>query len=49
MGTPPHEHHSDVHAAAERIRELNERILQSGQQAGLSTLDVYEKGAAPLE
>ncbi len=38
-----HEHHSDVDAAAERIRELNERILQSGRQAGLSTLDVYEK------
>ncbi len=39
----PNQPNADVDAAAERIRELNEKILQSGQQAGLSTLDVYEK------
>jgi hypothetical protein len=42
MNTPD-EHDPDVDAAADRIRQLNERILESGRQAGLSTLDVYEK------
>jgi hypothetical protein len=29
-------------AAAERIRELNERIIEVGKSAGRGTLDVYE-------
>ena len=29
-------------AAAERIRELNERIIDSGKRAGRGTLDIYE-------
>ena len=31
-----------VEAAAERIRELNERIIDMGKRAGRGTLDVYE-------
>jgi len=29
--------------AAARVRELNERILESSKAAGLTTLDAYEK------
>jgi hypothetical protein len=29
-------------AAAERIREVNERIIDAGKRAGLGTLDIYE-------
>jgi hypothetical protein len=29
--------------AAERIRDLNERILESGKKAGNTYLDIYEK------
>jgi hypothetical protein len=31
-----------VEAAAERIRELNERIIDAGKSAGRGTLDIYE-------
>ena len=31
-----------VEAAAERIRELNERIIETGKRAGRGTLDIYE-------
>lgn len=31
-----------VEAAAERIRELNERIIDAGKRAGRGTLDIYE-------
>jgi hypothetical protein len=31
-----------VEAAAERIRELNERIIDTGKRAGRGTLDIYE-------
>jgi hypothetical protein len=31
-----------VEAAAERIRELNERIIEAGKRAGRGTLDIYE-------
>src|SRR3954465_8256547 len=30
-------------AAADRIRDLNERIIESGKKAGTTYLDVYEK------
>lgn len=30
-------------AAAERIRELNERIIESSRRAGRTYLDIYEK------
>jgi hypothetical protein len=30
-------------ATAERIRDLNERIIESGRKAGNTYLDVYEK------
>lgn len=30
-------------AAAQGIRELNERIIENGQKAGLTSLDLYEK------
>ena len=33
----------NVEAAAERIRELNERIIESGKKAGNVYLDMYEK------
>jgi len=33
----------DAEAAAQRIRELNERIIANGQKAGLASLDLYEK------
>jgi len=32
----------DTEAAAERIRELNEQILEWGRKAGLSFLEAYE-------
>ena len=31
-----------VEAAAERIRELNERAIDAGKRAGSGTLDIYE-------
>jgi hypothetical protein len=33
----------DVDATVERIRDLNERILQSSKKAGNTYLDIYEK------
>jgi len=33
----------DAEAAAKRIRELNERIIETGRKAGLTSLDLYEK------
>lgn len=33
----------NVEAAADRIRDLNERILESGKKAGNTYLDIYEK------
>jgi hypothetical protein len=41
--TSPNGNRSDLDAAADRIRQLNERILDSARNTGLSTLDVYEK------
>ena len=41
--TSPDANRSDLDAAAERIRQLNERILESARNTGLSTLDLYEK------
>jgi hypothetical protein len=32
----------DTEAAAERIRELNEQILEFGRKAGVQFLDAYE-------
>jgi hypothetical protein len=32
-----------VDAAAERIREVNERIIESSRKAGTTYLDLYEK------
>jgi hypothetical protein len=34
---------ANVEAAAERIRELNDRIVESGKKAGKVYLDLYEK------
>jgi hypothetical protein len=33
----------NVDAAAERIRDLNERIIESSKKAGNTYLDIYEK------
>ena len=33
----------NVEATAERIRDLNERILESSKKAGKAYLDIYEK------
>jgi hypothetical protein len=33
----------DVSAAIERIRELNEQVLEAGRQVGLGFLDAYEQ------
>jgi hypothetical protein len=33
----------NVEAAAERIRDLNERIIESSKKAGNAYLDIYEK------
>ena len=33
----------NVEATAERIRDLNERILESSKKAGTAYLDAYEK------
>jgi hypothetical protein len=33
----------NVDAAAERIREVNERIIESSRKAGTTYLDLYEK------
>jgi hypothetical protein len=32
-----------VDAAAERVREVNERIIESSRKAGTTYLDLYEK------
>lgn len=37
-----------VDEATERIRNLNERIIESSKTAGLVTLDAYEKALASL-
>ncbi len=34
---------ADADAAAKRIRQLNERIIEIGQRTGLTSLDLYEK------
>jgi hypothetical protein len=34
---------SNVEAAADRIRDLNERIIESSKKAGNTYLDIYEK------
>ena len=34
--------------AATRIRELNERLIESSKAAGMTTLDAYEKALASL-
>jgi hypothetical protein len=33
----------EADATADRIRELNEQVLESGRNAGVSFLDAYEK------
>jgi hypothetical protein len=33
----------DAEAAAKRIREINERIIDGSRRAGLTSLDLYEK------
>jgi hypothetical protein len=33
----------DFEAAAERLRDLNERIIESGRKAGQTYVDAYEK------
>ncbi|MDP8908827.1 MAG: hypothetical protein M3N47_06850 [Chloroflexota bacterium] len=33
----------EADAAAQRIRELNERIIETGHRTGLASLDLYEK------
>ena len=39
---------SSFEATAERIRELNERLIQSSKAAGATTLDGYEKALQGL-
>ena len=34
---------NEAEAAADRIRELNEQVLEFGRDAGVSFLDAYEK------
>ncbi len=41
--TQSRDRQSDVEAAAERIRDLNERIIDSAKKAGGVYLDTYEK------
>ena len=36
--------HRDSEAAADRIRELNEQVLDFGRKAGLSVIEGYENG-----
>lgn len=43
MATATKSHQPDVEAAAERIRDLNERIIDSTKKAGGVYLDTYEK------
>ena len=45
--TPPFEIPS-VQEATDRIRDLNERIIESSKSAGLATLDAYEKALKSL-
>ena len=37
-----------VEEASQRIRDLNERLIESCKSAGLVTLDAYEKGLQSL-
>jgi hypothetical protein len=37
-----------IEQATERIRDLNERIIESSKTAGLVTLDAYEKALTSL-
>ena len=37
-----------VDAAAQRIRDLNERLIEMSKSAGLTTLDAYEKALQSL-
>jgi len=34
---------ADAEASAERIRQLNERIIDTSRKTGLASLDLYEK------
>ena len=34
---------AELEAAAERLRKLNERIIEAGKEAGETTLAIYEK------
>jgi hypothetical protein len=43
MATTTKTRQPDVEAAAERIRDLNERIIDSAKKAGGVYLDTYEK------
>ncbi len=43
MENPLKSKNADGDASAERIRELNERIIEKSQKAGLTSLDLYEK------
>lgn len=35
-------------AAAERIREMNERMIEKSKEAGLASLDAYEKALSSM-
>jgi len=43
MATATKSTDSQVHEATERIRDLNERIIDSSRKAGKAYLDSYEK------
>ena len=43
MENPFSKDDADAEAAAQRIRELNERIIETGNKTGLASLDLYEK------
>ncbi len=43
MENPFSKDDADAEAAAQRIRELNERVIENGRKAGLASLDLYEK------
>jgi hypothetical protein len=38
----------DYEDAAQRIRDLNERIIESSKAAGLTTIDAYEKALTSI-
>jgi predicted RNA-binding Zn ribbon-like protein len=46
--TPPAIDLGAVEETAARIRELNERLIESSKAAGLTTLDAYEKALASM-